>query len=178
MKSTTAAGTPAAGLACARVSNSTHSTEANMTSQTNTNTPGSTADADFTLLSEHAVRLADQLDMDIIGYPGGIFSAHKDGDFISDELTSEQLDQWLMGYECGRDDPEMAVQIACAGLTLAELVKAETIIQTCLAQMSDAQKEAANDSLVACGFRDEDAVRCEARRTIIASARAASDSAS
>ena len=134
MKAAKAAGTPAAGDRYARVSNSTHSTEANMTSQTN-NTPGSTADADFTLLSEHAVRLADQLDMDIIGHPGGIFSVHKDGDFISDELTSDQLDQWLMAYECGKDDPEMLVRIACADLTLAELVKAEQIISTCLAQM-------------------------------------------
>jgi len=158
---------PAAGSPDARISPSTQSTKANMTNPTNATT--SAACLDFSLLSNYAKQLAKTLGMDIVSFPGG-FAAVKDGDILCDECSSNALEHWFNGYESGKDDSEIADQLDHAKLVLAELVKAEQIIQTLSAQMSDAQKLAATESLIACGYPISGAARCQERRALIAAA--------
>lgn len=172
----TAAGSqPAAGSRHARISKTIQSVEKNLNSQTIA--PGSTANADFTLLGNNAINMADELKMDIIGFPGGLFSAYKDGDFLSPECNAVELERWLYGYFNGKEDNEITNQLNRARLVLDELVKAEQIIQTMTAQMTDTQKQAAIESLIACGFPISDALRCLERGAIIVAARDASGSA-
>lgn len=56
---------------------------------------------------------------------------------------------------------------------LDELVAAEQIIQTLSAQMTDAQRLAASESLAVIGFPVEGTARCQPRRSAIAAARKA-----
>ena len=158
---------PAVGTPDARISPSTQSTKANMTSQTNAT--ATTACVDFSLLSNYAKQLAKTLGMDIILFPGG-FAAVKDGDILCDECSSNALEHWFNGYESGKDDIEIVDQLDHAKLVLVELVKAEQIIQTLSAQMSDAQKLAATESLIACGYPISGAARCQERMALIATA--------
>ena len=167
MNTNTAAGTPAAGRSCASAFNSNQSTEVNMNTQTNAS--ATKACLDFSLISNYAKQLAKTLGMDIVSFPDG-FAAVKDGDVLCEECTAKDLEHWFNGYESGKYDIEIANQLDHAKLVLDELVRAEQIIQTLSAQMSDAQKLAATESLIACGYPVAGAARCQERRALIATA--------
>lgn len=161
---------PAAGDACARTSLSTKSTRANMHSATSN--PGSTATADFTQINEVTKRLAIKLGIRIVGCAKG-FNAYKDGDIISPNCTPEQLLCWLAGYEGGKDDLQIFEQIEQLKPLLAEIAKAEIVIQVLLAQMSDKKRKAAADVLQVAGFSFCDALQIKARREVASAARSA-----
>jgi hypothetical protein len=150
MKSTqNAAGQPAgAGTLHACAFKSIQTSEINMTAQTNSNKP---ACVDFSLLSNYASQLARTLGMDIVSFPEG-FTAVKDGEVISGEYNSKELEAWFNGYESGKDDIEIAVRLADAKLVLAELVKAEQVIQSMMAAMTDTQKQTVANSLCVVGI--------------------------
>ena len=120
-----------------------------MTSQTNDSTTN--AHVDFSLLSNYARQLAETLGMDIVSFPGG-FAAVKHGDILCDECSSNALEHWLNGYESGKEDIEIAVRRDGAKLVLAELIKAEQVIQSMMAAMTDAQKQTVANSLCAVGI--------------------------
>lgn len=88
---------------------------------TTTTLPGSTqptsttpAGADFTQLSDNALALAGQLGIEIIGCAKG-FNAWKDGDIISKDCTSAEIEQWLEGFASGKDDAESSGSTPIAG---------------------------------------------------------------
>jgi hypothetical protein len=165
MNSTTAAGTPAAGNSCARISESNNSPEVNMNNMTNANKPA--ACLDFSLLSNYAKQLAKTLGMEIVSFPGG-FAAIKDGDILCDECSSNALERWLNGYESGKEDVEIAVRLDDAKLVLAELVKAEQVIQSMMAAMTDTQKQTVANSLCAVGLGGaQSACRSSERQAVI-----------
>ena len=145
----TAAGTPAAGATDARISFSTQPTQVNMTSQINAT--ATTKCVDFSLLSNYAKQLAKTLGMEIVSFPGG-FAAAKDGDILCDECSCNALEHWFNGYESGKEDVEIAVRLDDAKLVLAELVKAEQVIQSMMAAMTDTQKQTVANSLCAVGI--------------------------
>ncbi|CDG84141.1 hypothetical protein [Janthinobacterium agaricidamnosum] len=61
------------------------------------------AGADFTQLTPIALALAAQHGMEIVGCAKG-FNALRDGDIISGDCTATEIEQWLEGYDAGRDD--------------------------------------------------------------------------
>ncbi|SEN31812.1 hypothetical protein SAMN05428959_1011152 [Duganella sp. CF517] len=61
------------------------------------------AGADFTQLSAHALLLAAQHGMEIVGNAAG-FAVYKDDDFLTEDCTSSEIEQWLEGYDSGKVD--------------------------------------------------------------------------
>ena len=111
----------------------------------------------------------------LLGFEIGVresgFVIVQNGDVFYDDYKPCEVDAFLSGYLNGRDDAPITS-------ALDELVLAEQIIQTLTAQLSDAQRDAATASLVACGFPVNDATRCVPRLAAIAAARATVVSAS
>ena len=178
MNTKSAAGSqPAAGTTDARISLSTQSTKANMTSQTNTITTGRDSRADFTKISPVANKLAAKLGITIVGCAKS-FNAYKDGDIISPDCTPDELLVWLAGYEAGKDDSLIGEQIEQVAPLLAELAKAEMVIQVLMAQASDKKRDAAADTLHAVGFSLVDPMRSKARQAAISAAQTATIAAS
>lgn len=121
--------------------------------------------AAFAQIPEETKAQAARLGIEILWNDDG-FGMWVEGDTISGNLTAEEVQIWLNGFDCGHDSVDVS------GL-LSELVAAEQIIQTMGAQMSDAQRLAACESLIAVGFPVDGAARCQPRRAAIAAARKA-----
>lgn len=88
------------------------------------------------------------------------------GDLISDDITLDQLDNFLQGCLVGQDHFDVPALVE-------ELAKAEQIIQTLTANMSDGQRTKATNSLEAVGFPMRHAMRCRERHDLIAATRQA-----
>ncbi|MET3132890.1 hypothetical protein AAKU55_003171 [Oxalobacteraceae bacterium GrIS 1.11] len=86
------------------------------------------------------------------------------GDLISDSLTLDHLDNFLQGLIVGQDRFDVPALVD-------ELAKAEQIIQTLTANMSDGQRTKAAHSLEAVGFPVRHATRCKERQEFISEVR-------
>lgn len=125
---------------------------------------------DFALLTKETVDLARHLGIELIAFPDS-FGAYKDGDVISDYCTPSELRQWLSGYLNGKEDALIVEQVEQVKPLLAELAKAEVVIQVLLAQMPDKKRKAADDALQVSGFSLGDPLRIKARREVTSAAR-------
>lgn len=157
-----------------QMTNYFNQTENNMTTTISSTAP---AGADFTQLTPVALALAAQHDMEIVGCSKG-FNVLMDGDIISGDCSASEIEQWLKGYDAGKDDAEEANSIPANRAALVnELVKADQIIVTLMAKMSDEQKQRAGRALLAAGFSVDSLIRHKERHDLILESRGEAESA-
>ena len=70
---------------------------------TTTTSSTAPAGADFTQLTPIALALAAQHGMEIVGCSKG-FNVLRDGDLLSSDCSASEIEEWLEGYDAGRDD--------------------------------------------------------------------------
>lgn len=114
-------------------------------------------------IPESTLKLAAGLGMEII-VANNSFGIIRDGSVALDGLTAADIEYNLMGYLAGREHFDVPALVD-------ELAKAEQIIQTLTANMSDGQRTKATNSLEAVGFPMRHAMRCKERQALIAAAR-------
>lgn len=122
------------------------------------------AQAAFAQIPEVSKAQAERLGVEILWNEDG-FGLYARMDMLAEKLNAHEVQVWLDGFDCGGDNIPADL--------LVELVAAEQIIQIMGAQMTDAQRLAASESLVAIGFPVEGSARCQPRRAAIAAARKA-----
>lgn len=135
------------------------------TTPTTSSTPPASIGANFSTITPAAFKLAAQFGMEIIGCSKG-FNTWKDGDILSADCTSAEIEQWLEGYASGKDE-------AAAPAVLHELLMAELIIITILNALTPEQKLAVHAQLAATGIAGTTATRSSERRAAITAAGAA-----
>lgn len=114
-------------------------------------------------LPESLKVLAAKADAEIVA-SSSTFGVVVGGDLLAHDFTVDQLDNFLQGYVYGQDRYDVP------GL-VSELAKAEQIIQTLTANMSDGQRTKAANSLEAAGFPPRHTSRCKERQELIAEVR-------
>jgi hypothetical protein len=151
-------------ISVANIVSLTHINEAKMNAPLRAPTLPLPAQAAFAQIPEVSKAQAERLGIQLLWNEDG-FGLYAQMDMLAEKLNAHEVQVWLDGFDCCGNSDSIPADL------LAELVAAEQIIQTLSAQMTDAQRLAASESLVSVGFPADGAARCQPRRAAIAEAR-------